>query len=134
MKRATTKNKSTKSKYNKGINHEFTMEHKLKIMLLFLFVDIVEMKAVEIQNSVSKDGGLRKGVINQIGRVKKEAKKLREITKVMPTEEQELFGEVSDAINELIELLYDKTGGYPDSIYALKNALIKHFENSNKSN
>lgn len=134
MKRATTKNKSTKYKCTKGINHEFTMEHKIKIMLLFLFVDIVEMKAVEIQNSVSKDCGLRKGVINQIGRVKKEAKKLREITKVMPTEEQELFGEVSDAINELIELLYDKTGGNPDSIYALKKALIKHFENGNKSN
>lgn len=128
MKRATTKIKKEKVIYKVKPYEELSEQDKADTNLLFHLPDMAELLAILMKERAKKDNcELKKGTINQLTKVIEQFRKFRERTKRLTLEQQTAFGETSDALIDILRVIYIVTSGNPKSIEILTESIKKAF-------
>lgn len=128
MKRAT-KIKKEKVILKDKPYEELSEQEKADANLLFHIPDIAEVLSIIMLDEAKKSNCiLKKETMNHLTKLIEQLRKFRERTKIMSLEQQERFGETSDALLDLLRTVYLNTGGNPQSIEALNISVKKAYE------
>ena len=97
--------------------------------IMFMYVDLLELTAGKVSSSLKNYGmHLKAGYKNKIEQILALSKKTRKRIECIDDEHQEKFGDMSDAFYDLNYYVLDVTGGKPESIYKIIEALKDTFE------
>ena len=97
--------------------------------IMFMYIDLLELTAGKVSSSLKNYGmHLKAGYKNKIEQILALSKKTRKGIECIDDEHQEKFGDMSDAFYDLNYYVLDVTGGKPESIYKIIEALKDTFE------